>query len=113
MLADRVVHAPGESLDCPLELGILEGLGLATAVADQVMVVLAAWMDRLVAGHGLAHVHPPHEAHVVEKLERAVDARHAHALAALPQPVGDLLGGDAAAELVEVATTAARGALTR
>ena len=96
---DRVVGASGQPLDRPLEVGVLEGCDLAAALAHDVMVVLAARADRLVAGDALRRVHAAGEPQLVEQLERPVDARDAHVLAAPVKAVGDLLGGDAAAEV--------------
>ena len=64
-------------------------------------MVLAVRVDRLVARDRLADVDTAHQPHVVEQLERAVDARHPDALTAIAQAVRDLLRGDAATELVE------------
>jgi len=96
---DRVVGASGQPLDRPLEVGVLEGCDPAAALAHDVMVVLATRTDRLVAGHALGRIHATGEAQLVEQLQRPVDARDAHVLAALVKAVGDLLGGDAAAKV--------------
>ena len=65
------------------------------------MVVLAVGVHRLVARHRLAGVHAAHQPQLVEQLQCAIDACYADALATRAQAVGDLLRGDAAAELVE------------
>ena len=98
---DRVVRPGREPLDRALEARVLERGHLAAALADDVVVVLAARADGLVARHALGGVHAPGEPQLVEQLERPVDARHAHVLAAPVQAVRDLLGGDAAAEVGE------------
>ena len=101
MSLDGVVDLPGEALDRALEGGVLEGGHLAAGVADDVMVVLAVRVDRLVARDSLGGVDPPREAQLVEQLECPVDAREADVLAPAVQAVGDLLRGDAAAEVGE------------
>src|SRR5215210_8545495 len=65
------------------------------------MVMLATGADGLVARDALGRVHPPGEPQLVEQLERPVDARDPHVLAAAVQAVRDLLCGDAAAEVGE------------
>src|SRR5215213_7207876 len=89
---DGVLHAARELLDGGLELAVLERRDLAAALADDVVVVIAAGVDRLVAGDALGRVHAPREPQAVEQVERAVDRGHADLLAALMQAVGDLLG---------------------
>ena len=98
---DRVVDPPREPLDGALEVGVLERGDLAAGVADDVVVMLAVRVDRLVARDALGGVDAPRQAQLVEQLERPVDARDADVLAAVVQAVRDLLRGDAAAEVGE------------
>ena len=98
---DGVVDPAGEPLDRALEVGVLERGDLAAGVADDVVVMLAVRVDRLVARDALGGVDAPRQAQLVEQLERPVDAREADVLAPVVQAVGDLLGGDAAAEVGE------------
>src|SRR3954469_8750400 len=98
---DGVRHPAREPLDRGLEVAVLEGGHLAAALADDVVMVVAAGGDRLVAGDALGGVHPASQPEAVQQVERPVDGRDAHVLAALLKAVGDLLGGDAAAQLGE------------
>src|SRR3954470_19253525 len=93
---DGVRHPAREPLDRGLEVAVLEGGHLAAALADDVVVVIAAGVDRLVAGDALGGVNAAGEPEAVEQVEGAVDRRHADVLATLVQAVRDLLGGDAA-----------------
>jgi hypothetical protein len=85
---DGVVDAAGQPVDRALELGILERRDLAAAVADDVVVMLAARVERLVARDALGGVDAPRQAELVEQLERPVDARDADVLALVVEPVG-------------------------
>ena len=96
---DRVVDALGEARDRALEVAVLECRYVAARLAYEVVVVLAARVDRLVARDALGHVHPPSEPQVVEQVERAVDRRDADVVPAFAQVVGDLPRGHAAAEI--------------
>ena len=94
-----IVHPVGQPLDRALELAVLERGHLAAGLADEMVVMVAARVDRLIARHALGHVHAPREVQAVEQIERAVDGRHADVAAALVQAVGDLLCRDAAAQV--------------
>src|SRR5205814_789437 len=83
----REVDPAREPADHPFERLVLEGDHLATALADDVMVVLAARQRRLVAGGVLADVEALDEPLLLQKLERPVDAGHADAVAAALEPV--------------------------
>ena len=101
--ADRVAEPLGDPVDQALQLGVLEGVPLAAAVADRVMVMLAARVGRLEAG-GPVDVEPVHERQRGEHLERAVDAREAgRAAVRAAEPVVDLLGAQAAGLALEQA----------
>ena len=92
----RWPRRPGEAADRALQAGVLEGADPPAAVADDVMVVLAARDHRLIAGPALADLDPLHEPEAVQEVERAVDAGGPDPLAVCPDPLGDLLRGDAA-----------------
>lgn len=92
---DSVVEAVAEVVDRALELRVLERRHLATAIADQmVMVVLAARQGRLEAGRAVADVESLEQAHPLEQLEGPVDRRDADLAAIPPQLVGDLAGAE-------------------
>ena len=95
MTADLVLEPRRQAIDRTLERRVLERADLAAAVADNVMMMLAAGKRRLVGGR-LSKLHPAHQAHAGEQLERAVDACDAGVAAAGAQVVEDLLGGKAA-----------------
>ena len=96
-----VAEARGDAVDQPLELGIGERVALAAALADRVVVVLAARVGGLEAG-GAVDVEPVDEAQRGQHLERAVDAGEPRrAAVARAQPVVDLLRAQAAALALE------------
>ena len=74
MCGHLVAAAPGNPLERLLESGVLERLDLAAVVADEVVVMVAARIDRLEAGDPVAEVDPLYEPELVETFERAVDA---------------------------------------
>ena len=74
MRSHLVAASPGDAVQRHLERVVLERLDLAAVVADEVVVMVAAWIDPLEAGDRIAEVHPLHEPELVEALERAVDA---------------------------------------
>jgi len=95
VLGDGVVQAAREPVDRVLERLVLERGHLAAAVADDVVVVMAAGQRRLEAGGG-AHVDAPHEAEPRQQVERPVDARDAGLPPVRAQAVEHLLGREAA-----------------
>ena len=101
MAPDLVAEALPDAVDQALELRIGEGVALAAALADRVVVVLAAGIGRLEAG-GAVHVEAVDEAQRGEDLERAIDAGEARrAPIGLPQAIVDLLGAQAAVLALE------------
>ena len=96
VLVDRELEALRERRDGLLEAVVGELRHAAAAVADDVVVVLAAGVRGLVARRAVADVEPVHEAEAIEHLERAVDARDADARVLGAQLVGDLLRRGAA-----------------
>src|SRR3954462_6913468 len=95
MALDRVAQAPGDALDELLEVGILEGIETAAAVADRVVVVFPARARGLVAGRAV-HVDAAYEAEPRQHVDRAVDARQPDAAPLIAQAVVDGLGAQAA-----------------
>ena len=75
VLVDRKLEALRKRVDRLLEAVVAELRDAAAAVADDVMVVLAARVRRLVAGGAVADVEAVDEPEPIEHLERAVDAR--------------------------------------
>ena len=65
------------------------------------VMVLAARDNRLEPGAALADLDPLDKPLAVQEVERPVDARDPDPLAARPDPVGDLLGAEAAILLGE------------
>src|SRR5207248_728925 len=93
---DRIAGSAFDLVQGPLELGVLERLDLAAAVADEVMVVLASWMRRFVPGRVGADVDPLDEAIGRQLVERPVDGGDADLAAIGAKRVEDLLRGQAA-----------------
>ena len=77
------------------------GHDVAGVLHDDVVVVVARRVDRLVARDALAGVEAAHEAELVQRLQRAVDRRRRARAAGLAQAVGDLLRGEQAALAAE------------
>src|SRR5829696_7351049 len=88
--ADVVAEPLAEAVDQALELGVGEGVLLAAAVADRVVMMVAARVRGLEAG-GAADVDAVHQPELGERVERAIDARQADGAAAVAQVVVDLL----------------------
>jgi hypothetical protein len=84
-----------------LELGVVEQVGPPAGRADQVMMVLAAGHDELVARLPLADIQPTHEAELAEQAERPVDRGGADPARALAGEVRELLGAQASTLAVE------------
>ena len=78
---DGIAEALGEPVDELLELGVLEGVEAPAAVADRVVVVLAARVGGLEAG-GAVDVDAADEPEPGEHVDRAVDAREPDAAVA-------------------------------
>src|SRR3954447_14939991 len=91
MRLDGVSEAFREPLDELLELRILERVEPAAAVADRVVVVLAAGVGGLVAG-GAVDVDAAHEPEPRQHVDRAVHARKPDAALLAAEPVVDRLG---------------------
>src|SRR4051794_5327448 len=98
--ADLVAEPRRDVADQPLEFRVLERVALAAAVADGVVVMVAARVGRLVA-RGAVHVDPVHELELREEVERAVHAGEADRALAAAQAVVDLLRTEAALLLRE------------
>jgi hypothetical protein len=93
---DGVVEAAAQATDRALELGVLEGGHSPAPVADDMMVMLAARHDRLVAIAAVSEIDALGETEVVEEIERPVDARDPDRTSAPLDPLSDLLRREAA-----------------
>jgi hypothetical protein len=80
------VGAAADRVDRTLQPGVDKRHHLAAAIADDVVVMVAAGIEPLVSGGAPADVHAPNQAQFLELLERSVDARPADR----PQPPVDL-----------------------
>jgi len=98
---DLVAHAPGEAAEHALEPVVLEGIDASAVVADDVVVVLAARPQRLVASDASTNVEPMNESERDELIEDAVNARDSDRSSLGSQSVEDLLCGDTATLLPE------------
>src|SRR4051794_35002861 len=115
MRLDGVSEALGEPVNDLLELWVLERVEAAAAVADRVVMVLAAGVGGLVAG-GAVDVDAADEAESCEHVDRAVDARQPDAALRRAQAVVDGLGAEAAllaGEQAEHLLARAAGAVAR
>ena len=101
MLVDSKRGRSGDIVEHMLETVVAERLDLAAVAADEVMVVIAARLRRLVVGAAGAQLEPVNEPQLRERLERAVDARDADARTTHPHEVVNLLHGEAALLLSE------------
>jgi hypothetical protein len=93
---DHVAEVAGQALELPLEPLVLEGDDLAAVAADEMVMVVAARVNGLVASDPGAEVDPLHEPKRDEEVERAVDTRNPDATITETQTVEDLLRGEAA-----------------
>ena len=96
MAGDEVAGSAFDLARSPLELIVCECLDFAAVVADEVVVMLAAGVDRLETRRAGADVDALDEAVLAQLLEHAVDARDRDATALGPQLIEDLLRGQAA-----------------
>ena len=111
MAGNRVPRPALDLAQHGLELFVGEGLDLAAAVADEVMVVLAGAERRLVPCDAGAEVDPLHEPVLGELVEHPVHGGDADPAALAPEPVEDLLRRQAAVFAAEqVDDRAARAA---
>ena len=114
--ADLVAQALRQPADRPLQPFVLERAQRAAGVAQDVVMMLATRDHGLVAGSAFAHLDSLNEADAVKEVQRTVDAGRPHAIAARPQPLRDLLRGEAAVlvgEQVDDCAARAAGALPR
>jgi hypothetical protein len=107
---DRVPEASSEPLEIALDPLVLERGHASAAVADRVVVVLTSGQDRLVPGAAVAEVDTLDESHLVQEVERAIDAGEADGRPGSAKPLGDLLRRQAAALLGEQLDDCAAGA---
>jgi len=91
----------GDGVDRMLETIVAERLDLAAVAADEVVMVIAARLGRLVVSTSRAKLEAMHEPELRQCLEGAVDACNADARAALPDEVVYLLDGHTARLLAE------------
>jgi hypothetical protein len=96
MGVDGVIDALGEGVYCPFEPVVFEGGDASAVVADEVVVVVAAGIGRLVAGGAVADVESLYEVELVQQLHGSVDAGEARRLPLGAQGVGDVPRGEAA-----------------
>ena len=96
MPGDRVTGSPFDLPQCSLELVVGEGLDLATVVADEVVVMLAAGVNGLEARCAGADVDALDESVLTQLLEDPVDAGDPDTAALGAQLVEDFLRGQAA-----------------
>jgi zinc transport system substrate-binding protein len=89
--ADGVAAASRDSLERPLERGILERLDLPAVVAHEVVVMLPTRMGRLESRDAVAEIDALHETELVQALEGAIDARDPDSHLPRPHPLVDLL----------------------
>lgn len=66
MGVDCVVDAVGECVDRLLETFVLEGRHPSTPVADEVMMMLTAWIRGLEARGAIADIEPLYKPEIVE-----------------------------------------------
>src|SRR5215213_441057 len=90
-----VSEALGEPVDELLELRVLERVEAAAAIADRVVVVLAAGVGGLVTG-GAVDVDAADEPEPGQHVDRAVHTREPDGPLLVAQPVVDRLGAEAA-----------------
>ena len=95
MRVRRVPEPRAQAVERALERAVRERLDASARLADQVMVVLAARVDDLVA-RCVSEVEPLDETALHEQLEDAVDGREPDGTTPAPKRVEDLLCAHAA-----------------
>jgi hypothetical protein len=98
---DSVVDAPGEGGDRSFQLVVFECGDASAVVAEQVVMVVAAWVGGFVAGGAVTYVESLDEAELVEDFDGAVDAGGAGGGSLGTERVGDFAGREAAVLLGE------------
>ena len=96
MLGNLEVHRLAELADRLLEGAVLEGDHPAAVAADGVVMVVAGRVDPLVAGDAAGDLDPPHQAKLLELLQRPVDAGAGDPGTAAGELVVEVEGGDSA-----------------
>lgn len=96
MLLDAEGGSPGGTLNRALEALVAERLDLPAVTADEVVMVVAARLRRLVARAAGTQVEPVDETEPGQRLERAIHAGDTDARAPPPHFVVDLARGQAA-----------------
>ena len=96
MAGDGVAGPAFDLLQGALELVVGEGLDLAAVVADEVVMMLAARVDRLESRSTSADIDPLHVAVLAQLLEDAVDACDSDPAAFGAELIEDLLRGQTA-----------------
>jgi hypothetical protein len=92
----HIAELAAESLEGFLQVLVLEGNNLAAGIADEVVVMVAARVGKLVAGDASPDVELLDELHAREDIEDSVDARDSGVPTAGAKLVKDLLGREAA-----------------
>ncbi len=95
MCLDAVPQAASDAIERPLQAAVCERLDLAAVVAHQVVMVLAARQQRLVA-RCIGELEPLHELEPDELVERAVDAGQPDPAVLRAQRIEDLVRAQAA-----------------
>lgn len=103
MAVDVVVEPFAEFVDRAFEAVVLEGNHTAAAVADEVMVVFPARIQRLVARRPVADIDSVDEPHVGQKIEHPIDTRDPNRPLTISEFVKDLLRRQATVLLGEKA----------
>jgi zinc transport system substrate-binding protein len=98
---DLVAETAFHAADRALETSVFEGLDLAAVVADEVMMMRAVRVRRLVPRDALSEIDSLDVAALDEHVERSVDTRNADSTTAVAQRVEDLVRRDAARLLAE------------
>ena len=91
MAADPMAHPTAEAVDRSFESRVGERGDLPAGVADQMVVMVSAWLDRFVARTATADLHPRDDAGAAEQVQGPVDACGADRTASPPEPIDDLL----------------------
>jgi hypothetical protein len=94
--ADGVSESPAHVREGVLERLVDKGLDPAAVVADEVVVMVAAGANGLVAGDTFTEVESLHESELGENVEHPVDAGNSHRPTLAAQGVEDLLRAEQA-----------------
>lgn len=87
MVIGAELQAARETFDRPFQITIVKRHDTSTGVTQQVMMMLTARIDQLIARRAIPELQPRDQAMLAEQLEDSIDARARNPLVALTHPI--------------------------